>query len=49
VRRIHVDGEMPAAVRDFNIRVVWVDELIIDAVAAAVPAIWAQRGITKGF
>ena len=49
MRRIQVDGEMPAAVRDFNIRVVWVDELVIDAMAAAVPAIWAQSGITESF
>ena len=49
VRRIHVEGEIPAAVRDLNIRVVWVDELVIDAMAAAAPAIWAQSGITVSF
>jgi hypothetical protein len=29
--------------------VVWVDELTIDATAAAPPAIWAQSGITEIF
>jgi hypothetical protein len=49
VSKIHVEGAIPSALRTRSIRKVWVEELVIEAMAPAAPAIWAQSGITGMF
>ena len=48
-RRIQVDGAIPSALLTLKSLRVCVEELVIEEMAAALPATWAQSGVTARF